>query len=230
MRRWIGILGISGLLLGLANPAGAISFTTGFTFDLPETYPLHNVYVGVRQSSTGAEDALLPGAPTLVGGNITPAGFDVPVGTSSFALDSLLGVEADLWAVAGLFTDAGGTDHVVLATNADLTGVPLSTPLSNPLGFSEADVITWLTTGQFADGESRGVIGGIVERLGVNGYMRPFGETAQLFFFSDGQPIPDSAVTARPFGVVPLPAAAWMGLSLLCGTAIVSTLRRRLWD
>jgi len=198
MKKIVAVLLVSGTILCTTNhiALAADSFTTGFTFTLPETFPLHNVYVGVQQGATGFEDVLLPGNPTIDVSGITPAGFDVPVGNSSFDLNSLFDVPADRWAVVGLFTDAGGVDHVVMATNADLTGVPLNFPLI-PLGFDEDLMITSLTTGV-------GLIslgGGIVETLGDNGFMRPFGETAQLFFFSDGQPIPDSSATANAFGV-----------------------------
>jgi len=206
---------------------GPGSFTTGFTFTLPDRFPLHNVYVGVQQDGTGFNDVLLPGNPTMDDASvITPHGFDVPVGNSSFDLNSLLGIPADRWAVVGLFT-RDGVDHVVMATNADLTGVPLEPPLI-PLGFDEDLMITSLTTGQ----KLLDVLGAtaIVDNLGTNGFMRPFGESAQLFFFSNGQPIPGSSVTANAFGVPVQQAIPGPSAVLLLGAGFLGLLgygRRR---
>jgi len=226
----VALIVVTGVALFMADYAGADSFTTGFTFTLPEPYPLHHVYVGTRGSGfqEGFEDILLPAGAAFDGGNISPAGFDVPTGSSSFDLVTFLlsqGMGAPNpsthWAVAGLWTDGAGVDHVVLGTNADLTGVPLSTPLAPLLG-GEAGVIAWLKSGQFGP-EGLGVWGGVVERLNSNGYMRPFGETAQLFFFSNGQIIQGASVTANAFGqpieenVIPEP-----GTLMLFGSGALS--------
>jgi PEP-CTERM motif len=220
MNKIVAVLVVAGAMLCMTNPiALAQSFTTGFTFTLPETFPLHNVYVGARQDATGFEDVLLPGNPTLDASGITPAGFDVPVGDSAFNLNSLFDFPVDSWAVVGLFTDAG-VDHVVMATNADLTGVPLEPPLI-PLSFDEDLMITSLTTGMGLIAE-----GGIVETLGDNEFMSPFDETAQLFFFSDGQPIPGSSVTANAFGVaIPEPSTV-----LLLGAGFLGLLGYGWWQ
>jgi len=227
MKKIVVVLLVFGAIFSMTNhiAIAADSFTTGFTFTLPDTFPLHSVYVGVQQGAISFEDVLLPGNPTIDASGITPAGFAVPVGNSSFDLNSLFDVPADRWAVVGLFTDAGGADHVVMATNADLTGVPLEPPLI-PVGFDEDLMITSLATGVGLISEG----GGIVETLGENGFMRPFGETAQLFFFSNGQPIPDSSVTANAFGVPVQQAIPGPSAVLLLGAGFLGLLgygRRR---
>lgn len=205
----VAMILVAGVMLLMASSAVADSYTTGFTFHLPEMFPLHNVYV-VTQGAGDQEsyvDIFLPPGTTIPPEGITPAGFSVPTGDSAIDLDPLflsLGIGAPdpsvNWALAGLWTNESGEDHVVLGTNADLTGVPLLDVLTGHGIFATEDAIKdWMTSGQVGP-EGAGIWGGIGTALRMNGYMRPFGETAQLYFFSNGQAIPGGTAAANLLG------------------------------
>lgn len=213
--------------------------TTGFKFHLePGEAPLHNVYVFMwdNTSSNWATEYLtssiysvsntVPIAPN----NINPPGFPVPTGDSQIDLVGVAGSNADknVFAMIGLETDPNNQDHVVLATNADLTNVNLFTVLPNDLGISENDYATWLKTGFLGAGEETGLLANFDISLIKGGYGQALGQSAQLFYFSSGQKLEGATVTANDFGVpvgntVPEPASL---AALAIGSLAILTRRR----
>lgn len=199
-------------LLALANiivPAKCIGMTTGFTFVLDEPYPLEHVYVGAGGPGGGGtyEDILLPGG-------VYVPGFDVPTGTSDFALEQTMSNDLmDVYAVIGTYIDAStGETHLVLGTGEDLTGVYWADVLSSPFGLIWASLIETLETGT-------GLIY-IIENLHTEGHMAPFGSTIQLYFFSEfGQPL-EASVTANEYGNPEPPSTGIPPVAYFTETAI----------
>jgi hypothetical protein len=179
-------------LLAIANitaPAKCIGMTTGFTFVLDEPYPLEHVYVGAGGPGGGGtyEDILLPGG-------VYGPGFDVPTGTSDFALEQTMSTDLmDVYAVIGTYVDTStGETHLVLGTGEDLTGVYWADVLSSPFGLTWTSLIETLQTGT-------GLIY-IIENLHTEGHMAPFGSSIQLYFFSEFGQLFEASVTANEFG------------------------------
>jgi hypothetical protein len=221
-------------LLGWPRDGRASAVTTGYTFNLPVGFSLHNVYVAENDAATNAtlstltpaavpSGLLLPAGASFapITGNVTPPGFSVPTGTSSFDLTPLL---LDLtsgtpfkWAVAGVFTDLGGTNHIVVGTNLNLAGLPL--PLECDIGClpDGSTVVGWLTSGQLGPaggGLAAGLFDGIMDAGSGTGF-NSFGTTVPLWEFSTGALVSGASVTANAVGVPSGPAPEPSTLLLL---------------
>jgi hypothetical protein len=211
--------------------------TTGYTFNLPQGTTLEHVYVGVADASLNPlVDVLARPGTTLInaGANINPAGFSVPSGASSINLTQLYQGLGSLsapnpptqWAVIALVNDSG-VDHLVYGTSQNLNGVAFSTPILGGCsgGCTEQSLVTALQSGATGP-QDQGLLFGMIQPMAKNGYMLPFGQTAQLFFFSGGAPLGGS-VTANAFGQpVPEPATAWLILAGLIAASLRRSERR----
>jgi hypothetical protein len=214
---------------------------TGFTFHLdPGEAPLHNVYVFTWKSTGNflTSDILVDGGGAVVapGNYMTPAGFSVPGGDSQFNLSGTSGLFPettipDVFVVMGLETDQNNQEHLVLGTNQDLTGVNLFTIFHNFLGAGETDFVDWLKTGFLGAGEETGLVAFFIPRLENLNYGQNLGQSAQLFYFSNGQPLEGATVTANAYGepytatAVPVPSAAGLGLFGLCSLMLFKSVQ-----
>jgi hypothetical protein len=215
---------------GRAGPAT----TTGYTFNLPAGFSMHNVYVLTVDSIQGADgsgtdfptDYLLLAGSAGDAVSVTPAGFTVPTGASSFDLVTLLGTGPQVgWAVAGLFTDASSVDHVIVGTSGNLAGQPV--PVDCVVGCVYSDIVSWLKTGQLALPGDLGVGFALGDGIiGPPNLMTPFGNTGELWEFSTGTQVNGASVTANNFGVpngpagqVPEPSTWLLVVSGMAGLA-----------
>jgi hypothetical protein len=229
----------SGVLLSalagiFCMPAGAsaIVTTTGFTFNVPSGFPLHNVYMLTNGNGLMAPTTAVTSSTGSLGGGayITPAGFSVPIGASAFNLAPFPSTGAfnpspTSWAVVGVYTDGSDVDHLVLGTNANLTGVDGPSLLPSDAGTNESIIISQLEAGLTGAGEGEGLVTNMAPDLQSEGYMLPFGQTAQLFFFSGGAAIPGATVTANAVGVPITPEPASLSVLALGAAALLG--RRR---
>jgi len=224
----VAVLLAVGLLCASEHVATAAS-TTGYTFNLPQGTTLEHVYVGVADGSLNPLiDVLATPGTTLTnaGANISPAGFSVASGMSSFNLTDLFqglgSVSAanppTQWAVIALVNDSG-VDHIVYGTSQNLLGVDVGTPIIGGCsgGCTEQTLVTTLQTGATGP-QDLGLLYRMIQPMARNGYMLPFNQTAQLFFFSGGAPLGGS-VTANAFGQ-PVPEPT-IGLMILAGLVAV---------
>ena len=206
--RWtFAILALA--LAGSLGSGGALAgTTTGLTFDIPAGDTLTNVYVGTASSAGSPSaplitDILLPAGSTTIdsGKNVSPPGFTVTGGSTAYNLSPLFATSTgnDFFGVLALFTDGGGTTHVVIGTNLDLAGQPV--PFDCPGGCTDATFDGWLTSGLLGDGEGTGIelsmFWGMLESSGFS----PLGSTVKLWMYSTGTQIAGASVTANLFGV-----------------------------